>query len=77
MDLIILGAYFVIIATIGVVSARLIRNREDYLMGGRRFGKILTIFFAFGAGTHSDTAVGVAAQSYKKGSLPASGIRAQ
>jgi Na+/proline symporter len=66
-DLIILMGYFVIVATIGVISTRLIRNREDYLMGGRRFGKVMTIFFSFGAGTHSDTAVGVAAQSYKVG----------
>jgi len=67
LDVLILGAYFVIIVMIGVVSSRLIRNREDYLMGGRRFGKIMTIFFSFGAGTHSDSAVGVAAQSYKMG----------
>ena len=37
------------------------------ILSGRRFGKTLMIFFAFGAGTHADTAVGVAAQSYKFG----------
>jgi len=36
-------------------------------MGGRRFGKVLMTFFTFGAGTHADSAVGVAAQSYKFG----------
>ncbi len=67
LDYIILAGYFAIVVLIGVVSTRLIKNREDYLMGGRRFGKTLMIFFAFGAGTHADNAVGVAAQSYKFG----------
>ncbi|MGH9839236.1 MAG: sodium:solute symporter family protein, partial [Blastocatellia bacterium] len=67
LDLIVLLGYFVIVVTIGVISARLVRNREDFLMGGRRFGKIMTLFFTFGAGTHADSAVGVAAQSYKMG----------
>jgi len=40
---------------------------DDYYMGGRRFGKALMIMYGFGAGTHADTAVGVAAQSYKLG----------
>ena len=67
LDIIVLLAYFVIVIVIGVASARLIKNREDYLMGGRRFGKVLMMFFAFGAGTHADNAVGVASQSYKVG----------
>ncbi len=66
-DLLVLLAYFVVIATVGIVATRLVRNREDFIMGGRRFGKLMTIFFAFGAGTHADSAVGVAAQSYKVG----------
>jgi Na+/proline symporter len=67
LDLLVLLAYFVVIAAVGVAATRLVRNREDFLMGGRRFGKLMTIFFAFGAGTHADSAVGVAAQSYKVG----------
>ncbi|MGH9844338.1 MAG: hypothetical protein ACREEM_36915 [Blastocatellia bacterium] len=42
LDLVVLLGYFVIIVTVGVISARLVRNREDFLMGGRRFGKIMT-----------------------------------
>jgi Na+/proline symporter len=57
----------VVVAAIGFIAQRLIRNREDYLMGGRRFGKAMMIMFAFGAGTHADSAVGVTAQSYKYG----------
>src|SRR5688500_7565573 len=67
LDLIVLVAYFVVVAAIGFIATRLIRNREDYLMGGRRFGKAMMIMFAFGAGTHADSAVGVTAQPYKYG----------
>lgn len=67
LDLVVLVAYFVVIAVIGVLAQRLIKNREDYLMGGRRFGKAMMIMFAFGAGTHADSAVGVTSTSYKYG----------
>ncbi len=67
IDWIILLTYFAIVALIGFVASRLVRNREDFVMGGRRFGKLMTTFFAFGAGTHADSATGVASQSYKVG----------
>ncbi len=67
LDIIVLLSYFVVIVAIGLISARLVRNREDYLMGGRRFGKVLMIFFSFGAGTNADAAVGVVSQCYKVG----------
>ncbi|WP_428938603.1 sodium:solute symporter family protein [Fontivita pretiosa] len=67
LDYIVLVGYFVVVAAIGFIATRLIRNREDFLMGGRRFGKAMMIMFAFGAGTHADSAVGVASQSYKFG----------
>ena len=59
--------HFAIMIAIGVVPPRRVKNVEDYYMGGRRFGKILMIMFAFGSGTHADTAVGIAAESYKLG----------
>jgi len=40
---------------------------DAYYMGGRRIGKVLMVMFGFGLGTHADTAVGVAAQSYNIG----------
>ncbi len=67
IDWIILFTYFAVVALIGFVASRLVRNREDFVMGGRRFGKLMTTFFAFGAGTHADSATGVASQSYKVG----------
>ncbi|MCX6624336.1 MAG: sodium:solute symporter family protein, partial [Acidobacteria bacterium] len=44
-----------------------VKSMDDYYMGGRRFGKAMMIMYAFGAGTHADTAVGVAGQSYRLG----------
>ena len=67
IDIVVLVGYFVVIAAIGFIATRLIKNREDYLMGGRRFGKAMMIMFAFGAGTHADNAVTVSSQSYKYG----------
>jgi Na+/proline symporter len=66
-DITIMGVYFSIVATIGAVSARLVRTREDFLMGGRKLGKFTTIMLTMGIGTHADNAVGVSAQSYKLG----------
>lgn len=67
LDWSVLLGYFVIVAVIGILSSRLVKNREDYLMGGRRFEKTMMIMFTFGAGTHADSAVGVVAQSYRVG----------
>lgn len=68
-DLVILASYFLAVAAVGFLASRFIRNREDYLMGGRRFGKVMTMMFMFGAATHADSAVGVASQCYKLESL--------
>lgn len=67
IDIAILGGYFSVIAAIGVASARFIRSREDFLMGGRKLGKLRTLLLTLGIGTHADNAVGVAAQSYRLG----------
>lgn len=66
-DILVLAGYFVVIAAIGVASMRFVKNREDFLMGGRRFGKAMMLMFTFGAGTHADSAIAVAAQSYRFG----------
>src|SRR5262249_30175415 len=67
LDVTVLGVYFAIMIGIGLYSASKIKDIEDYYMGGRRFGKAMMVMYAFGVGTHADTAVGVAAQSYKLG----------
>ncbi len=68
-DLVIVGGYFAVVAAVGLWASRFVRNREDFVMGGRRFGKLMTMMFAFGSGTHADSAVGVAAQCYTVRSL--------
>jgi Na+/proline symporter len=67
LDYGLLASYFAIVFGIGLYSSRKIKNVNDYYMGGRRFGKLLMIMYAFGAGTHADFAVGVASQTYKLG----------
>lgn len=68
-DLAILLGYFLIVIAVGFIASRSIKNREDFILGGRRFGKLLTIMFTFGSGTHADAAVGVSSQCYKIRSL--------
>ena len=65
-DYSILGLYLVGITLIGVWAARKIKSSDDFFMP-RRFGKIFMIMFSFGAGTHSDQAVSVAAKSFTSG----------
>ena len=67
LDISIIVRYFILMIAIGIWSRRKIHNMDDYYIGGRRFGKFLMIMFGFGLGSHADTAVGVAAQSYKIG----------
>lgn len=50
-DIAIIIFYFVLIIVIAIRTARKINNREDYFMGGRRFGKLIQTFAAFGQAT--------------------------
>jgi len=65
-DIVVLGLYLLGMAAIGVWSAKKIKKAADFFMP-RRFGKAMMVMFAFGAGTHSDQAVGVASKSYSIG----------
>lgn len=50
-DLVVLFIYFALILFIGIRSSLVIKNREDYFMGGRRFGKLIQTFTAYGQAT--------------------------
>ena len=52
IDLIVIGAYFVVVLWIGFRAMRHIRNQEDYFLGGRRFGKLVQIRIPAGANTN-------------------------
>jgi len=66
-DWLTLGLYVAVTVTIGVWSARRIKDTADFFIGGRRFGKTLMVFFAFGAGTNGNQAIAVASGSYRAG----------
>lgn len=67
MDWMVLAGYFVVILGIGLYSYLKVQDMSDYFMGGRRFGKVFMMFFAFGSGTSSEQAVSVAAGSFRFG----------
>jgi len=66
-DWVVLAFYLLGITAIGVWSARRVHTMDDFFMGGRRFGKVFMMFFAFGAGTSSEQAVTVAAGAFRNG----------
>lgn len=66
-DWLVLCVYLLGVTGLGVYSYRRVKGRADFFMGGRRFGKIFMMFFAFGAGTSSDQAVSVVAGTFRSG----------
>ncbi len=71
LDLIVIAVYFVILVFIGFWSMRRVKNQEDYFLGGRKFGKLIQVFAAFGQATSADTGPSVATTTMNNG---ASGI---
>ncbi len=67
IDIIVIVLYFSGVIAIGLWSARRIRNSEDYFLAGRRFGKFIQTFAAFGQGTSADNAVGVTTTTFSNG----------
>jgi len=67
LDLAVIGAYFLLIAYIGLRSARLVKSAGDYFAGGRRFNKWLMAAHSLGTGTHADDPVGVVGAIYQRG----------
>jgi Na+/proline symporter len=65
-DIAVLAVYFVGITLIGAWAARRVKSMGDFFMP-RTFGKTMLVFHAFGTGTHSDQAVGVASKTFSSG----------
>lgn len=59
IDILTIVGYFAVVLGIGFWALRRIHNQEDYFLAGRRFGKFVQTFAAFGQGTSADTAVSV------------------
>lgn len=66
VDILVLVFYLLGMAVIGFWTAKKIKESHDFFMP-RRFGKAMMVMFGFGAGTHSDQAVGVASKSFTSG----------
>lgn len=67
IDLIVIGVYFIVIIGIGIWASKRIKNQEDYLLGGRKFGKVIQTFASFGQATSADGPVGVATTTFRNG----------
>lgn len=67
VDWIAIGIYLAFTIGAGIYAARKVKDTTDFFMAGRRFGKPFMIFFAFGAGTSGNDAVGVSAKTYTNG----------
>ncbi len=67
LDIFSISIYFLVVIAIGIISKRRVKNAEDYFMGGRGFGKLVSIFLAFGSGTSSDTAISTSRETYRAG----------
>lgn len=67
IDIAVIGLYFGVVIAIGIWSSRRIRDQEDYFLAGRRFGKFIQTFAAFGQSTSADNAVGVTTTTFSNG----------
>jgi SSS family solute:Na+ symporter len=59
--------YFAVMLAIGFWASRRITNQEDYFLAGRRFGKLVQTFAAFGQATSADNAVGTTTTTFNNG----------
>jgi Na+/proline symporter len=66
IDILVLFAYLVGVTLLGILSIRKVHEVRDFIMP-RRFGKWMLTMHAFGSGTHSDQAVGVASKTFTSG----------
>ena len=71
IDWLVIISYLLVITILGVWAVKRVKSAASLFIGDRKFGKVMMMFFTFGAGTHSDQAVSVAAKTYHSG---ASGI---
>ncbi|MBD3386682.1 sodium:solute symporter family protein [candidate division KSB1 bacterium] len=67
VDVITICVYFLFVIIIGYWASRRIQSQEDYFLGGRRFGKFVQTFAAFGQATSAESAVGISVIVYRNG----------
>ncbi|MDQ8192959.1 sodium:solute symporter family protein [Coraliomargarita sp. SDUM461004] len=57
IDIVVIIAYFAVVLWIGFRAMKRINSSEDYFLAGRKFGKGIQTFAAFGQGTSAESAV--------------------
>ena len=67
IDLIVIFAFFSVLIYIGYRSSKKIHNQEDFFLGGRRFGRLITTFTNFGQATSDEHAVWMTSAVMKNG----------
>ena len=67
LDYLVLAAYFVAMALIGLWSMLSVKKQEDYFLGSRSFGKMFQMFAAFGAGTNASDPIVTAKTTFTNG----------
>ncbi|MBN1351719.1 sodium:solute symporter family protein [candidate division KSB1 bacterium] len=67
LDIIVILAYLVGIAALGIYQVTRVKSSGDYFAGGRKFSKWMMITHSLGSGTHADDPVGVAGAAYERG----------
>jgi SSS family solute:Na+ symporter len=67
LDILVIVLYFVGMLVIGFWAMSRIKNREDYFLGGRRFGKMIQTFASFGQATSVSNAVGTITTTMENG----------
>jgi len=67
IDWLVIIGYLIGMALIGAWTVKRVKSAANFFISDRKFGKIMMMFFSFGAGTHSDQAVSVAAKTYRAG----------
>ncbi len=67
IDIVVIILYFIAIIWIGVWASLRIKNQEDYLLGGRKFGRLVQTFASFGQATSADGPVGTVTTTFKNG----------
>ncbi|NOY57605.1 MAG: sodium:solute symporter family protein, partial [Calditrichaeota bacterium] len=67
LDIAVIALYFIGIIFIGSLAGRRVKNTTDFFLGGRRFGKMLSIAQTFGTGTNVAQLILVAGAAFQLG----------
>src|SRR5262245_31412607 len=67
IDWAIIVGFLVGMLAVGIYLSTRVHDEADFFMGGRRYGKLLMIFFSFASATSSEEAVSVTAGTWRAG----------